>query len=130
MKNNICFILIIIAFLLSLGGCKNKDIESESFKIEQERAVPASSSVSISGSFSFSGTVKGMKVSVGEKENLNDADLHDMLIDGTDFFVTVENLKSSTEHYYRYSVDFGTGENYLTEVNTFTTLHMSRRSGI
>ena len=122
MKNNICFILIIIAFLLSLGGCKNKDIESESFKIEQERAVPASSSVSISGSFSFSGTVKGMKVSVGEKENLNDADLHDMLIDGTDFFVTVENLKSSTEHYYRYSVDFGTGENYLTEVNTFTTL--------
>ena len=115
-------VLILIISVALFNACKNKDIETVSFKIGEERAIPTATSVVITGSYSFSGTIKGMKVSIGEKENLNDASLHDMNVEGTDFSVTVSGLKPTTEYYYRFSVDFGMNEPYLTEIKTFTTL--------
>lgn len=122
MKKNTCYILTLAITLLSIfNGCKNKDIDCDTFKIETEKVTPAIISVSISGSYSFSGIVKGMKVSIGENENLNDASSYDLKTEGTDFSVTVGNLKPSTTHYYRYSIDFGSNDAYLTDIKTFTT---------
>ena len=115
-------VLILIISVALFNACKNKDIETVSFKIGEERAIPTATNVVITGSYAFAGTIKGMKVSIGEKENLNDASLHDMNVEGTDFSVTVGGLKPTTEYYYRFSVDFGMNEPYLTEIKTFTTL--------
>lgn len=118
------FVLILTFTAVSLfEGCKNKDIDFESFKIEKETTTQTATSVSITGSYSFAGTVKGMKVNIGEKESLSDANLYEMQMEGTNFSVTVGDLKPSTEYYYRYSIDFGSSEDYLTEAKTFTTMN-------
>ena len=113
----LCFIAILV-----LPSCHNEDISTDSFLIERERIVPSTDSVSITGSYSFSGSVKAMKVNIGEQESLIDALAHDMLIVGSDFSVTIGNLKPSTKYYYRYSVDFGSNEPLLTDTKTFSTL--------
>jgi uncharacterized repeat protein (TIGR02543 family) len=114
-------LLLAILTMVTLSTCQNKDINADAFKIERERVVPSVSSVSVTGSYSFAGTVKGMKMNVGEKESLIDAVSHEMQLQGTDFSVVVENLTPNTEYYYCYSVDFGAGESLLTETSSFKT---------
>jgi len=114
-------LLVFFIAMLAMPSCQNKDINADAFKIERERVVPSVSSVSVTGSYSFAGTVKGMKINVGEKESLIDAVSHDMQLQGADFSVVVENLTPNTEYYYCYSVDFGAGESLLTETGSFKT---------
>ena len=113
---------LLLLALIGFNACKNDDVETDVFKIERERAVATADSVFINGSYSFTGTVEGMKVHIGEKQSLIDASSYPMRLEGTDFSVAVGNLKPSTEYYYRYSVDFGTNDNLLTETKSFTTL--------
>lgn len=115
------FFLCFIA-MLAMSSCRNDDISTDSFKIERERAFATADSVSITGSYSFAGLVKGMKVNIGEQESLIDALSYDLMLEGTDFSVSIGNLKPSTQYYYCYSVDFGTNDNLLTETKSFTTL--------
>ena len=121
-KTNILISSLLLFALLGFNACKNKDLETDSFKIERERAVATADSVSIIGSFSFTGTVEGMVVNIGEKESLIDANSYPVQLDGTEFSVAIGNLKPSTEYYYCFSVDFGTNDNLLTETKSFTTL--------
>lgn len=116
------FISVFFLTLLGLSNCKNKDLVIDSFKIERERVVPTADSVSITGSYSFVGSVKGIKLNIGEKESLIDASIYEMQHDGTDFSIIVGGLKPSTRYYYCYSVDFGTDDTYLTDTKSFVTL--------
>ena len=107
---------------MTIPSCRNEDIDTDTFKIERERVVPSVDSVSITGSYSFAGTVKSMKVNIGERENLIDANIHELTLEGTNFSGTIESLKPSTKYYYCYAVDFGTSDALLTETKSFTTL--------
>jgi hypothetical protein len=116
------FISVFLLTLIGLPACKNKDLDVDSFEIERENVVTTADSVRITGSYSFAGTVKRMKVNIGEKESLIDANAYEMQMEGTEFSVSVGGLKPSTEYYYRYSIDFGTNDAHLTETKSFTTL--------
>ncbi len=121
-KANKLLISTLILVLIGLVSCKNKDIDTDSFKIERERVVSSVDSISITGSYSFTGTVKEMTLNIGKKESLIDADIYDVHIEGTDFSVNVGGLTPNTEYYYRYAIDFGAGNTILTETKSFTTL--------
>ena len=117
--------LLISTLLLTLIGfvsCKNKDIDTDSFKIDRERVVSSANGVTITGSYSFSGNVDGITVNIGEREDLSDALSYNMDIEGTNFSVTVEGLKPNTLYYYNYTIEFGTNTPFLTDINSFTTL--------
>jgi hypothetical protein len=116
------YCIILSAFLLLFGACKNKNINPDSFKISNERVEAEANRVTIKGNYSFVGVVEGMTLNLGLKENLVDAESHEVLMEGTSFSVTVENLMPDTTYYYRYSVDFGTNDEFLTETNSFRTL--------
>ena len=116
------FLSIFLLTQIGLPACKNKDLDVDSFEIERESVVTTADSVSITGSYSFAGTVKRMKVNIGKNESLIDANAYEMQMEGTDFSVSVGGLKPSTEYYYRYSIDFGTNDAHLTETKSFTTL--------
>ncbi len=124
MKNFTNKLMIPALFLMLVGfsTCKNKDVDFDTFKIERERVLPEVESVTITGSYSYIGEVRGMAINIGEKESLTDALTYDMLLEGTDFSVKVEGLKPSTKYYYRYTVDLGGNETLLTETENFTTL--------
>ena len=124
MKNFTNKLMIPALFLMLVGfsTCKNKDVDFDTFKIERERVLPEVESVTITGSYSYIGEVRGMAINIGEKESLTDALPYDMLLEGTDFSVKVEGLKPSTKYYYRYTVDLGGNETLLTETENFTTL--------
>ena len=121
-KSNILISSLLFLAMLGFNACKNKDLETDSFKIERERAVATADSVRITGSYSFTGTVEGMMVNIGEKESLIDASSYPVQLAGTDFSVSIGHLKPSTEYYYCFSVDFGTNDNLLTDTKSFTTL--------
>ena len=121
-KTNILLSSLLLLALIGFNSCKNKDLDIDSFKIERERAIATTDSVSITGSFSFAGTVEGMIVNIGERKSLIDASSYPMQVEGTEFSVAIGNLKPSTEYYYCFSVDFGTNDNLLTETKSFTTL--------
>ena len=64
------FLSIFLLTLIGLPACKNKDLDVDSFEIERESVVTTADSVSITGSYSFAGTVKRMKVNIGKNESL------------------------------------------------------------
>ena len=97
MKTVFRFLIISFIALLTIPSCRNEDIDTDTFKIERERVVPSVDSVSITGSYSFAGTVKSMKVNIGERENLIDANIHELTLEGTNFSGTIESLKPSTK---------------------------------
>ena len=129
-KNYKLFISELIFMLIGFFACSNKNHDTDSFKIESENVVPSSNGVSITGSYTFDETVKGMRINIGEKENLDDANTYQILLEEFDFSVTIGGLKPNTKYYYQYFVDFGTNELYLTDINSFTTLDVSTETPI
>lgn len=121
-KTHKLFSSLLLLALIGFSACKNKNLDIDSFKIERERIVPAATNVTITGSYSFTGDVYGMKINIGEKENLIDASIYEMQLEGMDFSVIVEGLKPNTEYYYRYTINFGSNNVLQTETNSFNTL--------
>ena len=121
MKNKRRYYAVLSLVLLFVFGCKNKDIDIETLKIDYEKVTPSATSVSIRGSYSFSGNVNGMKIIIGLKESLIDATIHDMQLEGTDFFVTIDDLMPDTTYYYCYSIDVGGSNAHLMETKDFKT---------
>ncbi len=123
MKFNFKIATILLLVLAFMNACKNKDIETDSFKMRED-AFPSANSVTFRGSYSFSGNVDGITVNIGERDDLLDARSYKMQIEGTDFSATVDSLKSSTTYYYNYTIDFGAGNTCIfpaEEVKWFIT---------
>ena len=120
-KKNTYITLLTLAILC--GACKNQAVDYALFEITDERVQPESNGAAISGTYSFTGEVNGMKINMGLDEQLVDAVTYPLNLEGCDFSVSIDSLKPNTTYYYCYSIDFGLQKDYLLEVSSFTTLH-------
>lgn len=123
MKIKINTYIALLAFAILCGACKNKAIDYSLFEIAEEQVQPESNSVAISGIYSFSGEVNGMKINMGLDDKLSDAVTYPMNLEGCNFSVSIDSLKPNTTYYYCYSVDFGLQKDYLLEISSFTSLY-------
>ena len=128
MRSNYIITVVLLLVLAFMNACKNKDIETDSFKMRED-AFPSANSVTFRGSYSFSGNVDGITVNIGERDDLLDARSYKMQIEGTDFSATVDSLKSSTKYFYNYTIDFGAGNTCIfpaEEVKWFYTARVPK----
>ena len=125
MKNKAIALLFIGVFLLAFSTCKkDTDVNMESFKIvkEVEKVTTGTTTATITGMYDFSGRIDGIKVRVGKREELFGSDVFVAEMSGKAYSVDITGLSSGTHYYYRYEVDYGAKEDYLTEIYDFTTL--------
>ena len=82
------------------------------------------SSVSISGSYEFTGSCQiiGMMASIAQNDDFSDARNIGLNLQGNRFDMTVNDLEKGTLYYYRFVVDYGGEKEYYTSSDTFTTL--------
>lgn len=118
-------VIVLIMIGLSWFASCQKDPKptSERFQIlkEKEQVEVGINYVSISGEFTYSGKINGMKLRVGTDENLNEANDRAIAIDGNAYSVAVVGLESGTRYYYRYLVNYGSTTDFASEIDTFTT---------
>ena len=92
---------------------KNKDIDIDSFKIENQKVDSiTANSVYISGFYTYTGDTEiGIKVKIWNEGNVFDS-TYVMELDETNFSKHIGGLKTSTEYCYRYIVVFGTNNEH------------------
>lgn len=118
--------LILTAVLIIFATCKkDPEVNIESFEISREVVTPGTTSVSISGIYEYPGKIDAIRLSVGTRIDFKDAKDYLLDLDGNTFNIRVDSLRSSTEYRYRYEVDYGAQEPFITEANTFTTKDVS-----
>jgi hypothetical protein len=122
MKNKIYTIFLLGLSLLLLSTCKNPEIGYETFTITDESIEPEVYGAKVNGSFSFSGNVQEIKMKIATDESLTDATDYSTIIDNQTFSAEIEGLEPNTTYYYCYSINFGWKDDYLTDINSFTTL--------
>ena len=124
MKNKAIALLFIGVFLLVFSTCKkDTDVNMESFKIvkEVEKVTAGTTTATITGMYDFSGRIDGIKVRVGTSEQLFGSDVYVAEVSGKSYSANITGLRSGTKYHYRYEVDYGAKEDYLTEISDFTT---------
>ena len=111
--------------LMLLAACKKAPVPGiERFKIlpETERIEVGSTTVRVSGQYEYAGKINGMQVQVVPDASMSQPVSFDAVIDNDRFSATLEGLETATTYYYRYAIDYGAAEPYLTETSQFTTL--------
>ena len=124
MKSKSLYLLLVCASLLVFSACKkDTDINMDSFKIvkEVEKIMAGTTTATITGMYDFSGRIDGIKVRVGTSEQLFGSDVYVAEMSGKSYSVNITGLCSGTKYYYRYEIDYGAKEDYLTEFYDFTT---------
>lgn len=117
----IASILLLATLAILTWTCK-KDPEpnAETFEITDQCEVgPAS--VRITGTYAWPGKINSIKLQVGKRNDFSDAASYDTDLDADHFSVTVAGLDGNTEYNYRYAVDYGGRNDYLTEAKRFAT---------
>lgn len=120
--------LLGLFFALSIFGLfsckKDTEVNTDKFSInkEKEKIVVEATSVTISGSYSYSGKINSIEVEYAENEVLLSSSMAEVSIEGKNYSVNLVDLHPGTQYFYRYVVDFGTDKNYQTEIYTFSTL--------
>lgn len=117
--------ILVAGLILVLTSCKkNPDIDIERFEFTNEQVSVLDNSTTISGSYSFSGNIKGITVLVAENESLTSTNSFAAKVDlvGKTFSATLDDLKPATTYYYCFSVDFGLINPYRTATKTFSTI--------
>lgn len=116
--------ILVAGLILILTNCnKNPDIDIERFEFTDEQVSVQDNSTTITGSYSFSGNIKGITVLVAENESLTQTSSYAATVDLKDktFSATLDDLKPATTYFYYLSVDFGFDNPYRTEAKTFRT---------
>ena len=121
MKTHLSIILSALFLLLGLATCE-KEPNIETFEITKEEMTIGTTTVEVTGTYSFEGAINGIKLCLTENESDAKVEEFQTLLNGKDFSLMVTELKPSTTYYYHYSIDYGSKEDYLTEQKTFTTL--------
>ena len=124
MKSQFLYLLLLCAAMLVFSTCKkDTDVNMESFKIvkEVEKVTAGTTSATITGMYEYSGRIDGIKVRVGTSEQLFGSDVFVAEMSGKSYSLNITGLRSGTKYYYRYEVDYGAKEDYLTEISDFTT---------
>ena len=114
------FFLVLVALMFSCK--KDTEVNKDTFKIENEIVTATTQSVTITGSYAYSGAIDVITLELGRQADLMDSDAYRTLMEGTDFSVEVKNLRANTKYYYRYAVEYGAKEPFRTEIKTFSTL--------
>ena len=120
-KYSILSVFFLALITVTVSCKKDAEVNKDTFKIENEKVETTTQSVSITGTYAYSGTIDGITLELGRQADLMDSDAHRALIEGTDFSVEVKNLRTNTKYYYRYAVEYGGKLPYRTEIKTFTT---------
>ena len=124
MKSQSLYLLLLCAAMLVFSTCKkDTDVNMESFKIvkEVEKVTAGTTSATITGMYEYSGRIDGIKVRVGTSEQLFGSDVYVAEMSGKSYSANITGLRSGTKYHYRYEVDYGAKEDYLTEISDFTT---------
>ena len=114
--------ILAIALAALLFSCKKDNepnIQSITFEREYFQYTPTT--VTVSGVYAYDGRIDGIKMQVGQRNDLADARVFNANLDGTHFTVLVNNLQPGTEYHYCYEVDYGFSKPYKTETKTFAT---------
>jgi hypothetical protein len=117
-------ILLAILSLVALFSCKkDTDPNVATFKIvkETEKVIVGTTEVTISGTYEYPGKINSIKVRIGTEAQLFGSDLYATEVSGKAYSVHVTGLRSGTEYHYRYEVDYGAKEDFLSEISDFTT---------
>lgn len=113
-------IYIIIAMLVSLSlmTCK-KDAEPEVLKLVFEEEQVSGNTAVIKGAYEYSADIKDIEIRYSTNEDLSSPLSKEVLAEGKAFTITLENLESGTQYYYRlYFSGYNTKE---TETRSFRT---------
>ena len=120
------FFGLFLGFLtISLFSCKkDTEVNTDKFEInkEKEKITVEATSATISGVYSYSGKINSIEVEYAENEALLSSHMAEASIDGKKYSVEIDNLRPGIQYFYRYIVDFGTGDNYQTDTYSFSTL--------
>ena len=123
-KTNRIFSIVTLAIALAVlaFSCKkDEDPNIQSITFEREYFQYTPTSVTVSGVYAYDGKIDGIKMQVGQRNDLADAHAFNANLDGTHFSVLVNNLQPGTEYHYCYEVDYGFSKPYKTETKTFAT---------
>lgn len=115
---------LVFLSLIALVSCKkDTDPNVQTFKIvkEMEKVMPGTTTATITGLYEYSGKINSIKVRVGTNEQLFGSDVFVAEVNGKAYSVNITGLHSGTLYYYRYEVDYGAKEDFLTEISDFTT---------
>lgn len=125
MRNNRIIVALSLTLLLLLAFSCKKDgeVHIESFQIlkDKEKVVAGSTTAMITGSYSYSGTINGIKVQVGPNENFYSSDEFSAVINDKAYAVEITGLEPHHTYYYRYLVDYGGKKDLITDHDQFTT---------
>ncbi len=125
MKSKSLYLLLVCAAMLVFSTCKkDTDVNMDTFKIvkEVEKITVGTTTATITGMYDFSGRIDGIKVRVGMSDQLFGSDVYVAEVSGKAYLVNITGLRAGKHYYYRYEVDYGAKEDYLTEIYDFTTL--------
>lgn len=125
MKYRNLTICIILGLLMCHSCKKDTDPTISSFRIvkETEKIVVGTTEATISGTYDFPGKINSIKVRISTDEQLFGSDIYATEVNGKAYSVHITGLHPGTIYYYRYEVDYGANEFFLTEISDFTTLN-------
>lgn len=121
MKQYRYIVITLLALVLATSCKKDPAVNIESFEITKENLSVGTKSVSILGTYAYSGAIDGIKVCVSENEFNFNVEEFAAELSGKNFAVEITGLDIATTYFYYYSVDYGFKEDYKTEMKSFTT---------
>lgn len=123
MKNGIRATLLWLTLLAIFTSCKNPSISYDTFAINEETVKTDIHEVTISGTFSFTGEVTGMKLNISHDELMAEAENYPMEVENQSFSATADNLDAGTHYYYCIVIEFGPHHKKITDIKDFNTLY-------
>ena len=110
-------VLVLASLLVT---CKKKP-NIEGFSLDIEKVEVGTTTVSISGTYVYPGTIYSITALLSEDREFTQPNNIGVDLDGNSFKVLATGLEHSTLYYYRFRVDYGGDTDYFTEIDTFTT---------
>lgn len=108
MKNKLYIAVLMAVLALAALSCKKDPaVNIETFEITKENMTIGAKTVNIMGTYSYSGTIDGIKACVSQNEYNFNVEEYPAELSGKNFRVDITDLTPGTTYYYYYSVDYG-----------------------